>query len=71
MILEHIADALVLLDRDGRIVYTNDGFCAMVGRAGQNLRGLRWADLADSTTTARLDPIISPGSQAGSTSTSI
>jgi PAS domain S-box-containing protein len=65
MILEHIADALVLLDRDGRIIYTNDGFCAMVGRAGQNLRGLRWADLADSIATARLDPIISPGLAEG------
>ena len=65
MILEHIADALVLLDRDGRIVYTNDGFCRMVGRGGQNLRGLRWADLMDSVATARLDPIISPGLAEG------
>jgi len=60
MILDHIADALVLLDRDGRIVYTNDGFCAMVGRGGQNLRGRRWADLVDADATARLDPIASP-----------
>ena len=65
MILEHIADALVLLDRDGRIVYTNDGFCRMVGRGGENLRGLRWADLVDSNATARLDPIISPGLAEG------
>jgi PAS domain S-box-containing protein len=53
MILEHIADALVLLDRDGRIVYTNNGFSEMVGRRGQNL-------LVDTDATARLDPILSP-----------
>ncbi|MBI3403396.1 MAG: sigma 54-interacting transcriptional regulator [Acidobacteria bacterium] len=60
MILEHIADALVLLARDGRIAYTNDGFREMVGRRDQDLRGLRWADLVDAEATARLDPIISP-----------
>jgi PAS domain S-box-containing protein len=65
MILDHIADALVLLDRDGRIVYTNGGFCAMVGRSGQDLRGLRWADLIDTAATARLDPIISPSLAEG------
>jgi PAS domain S-box-containing protein len=59
-ILQHIADGLVLLDRDGRIVYTNDAFCEMVGRGGQDLRGLRWSDLADAAVTARLDPIVSP-----------
>jgi PAS domain S-box-containing protein len=60
VILEHIADALVLLDRDGRIVYTNERFSEMVGRHGQDLRGLRWADLADAETSARLDPVINP-----------
>ena len=65
MILEHIVDALVLLDRDGRIAYTNDRFCEMVGRGGQNLRGLRWADLVDTDATARLDPIISPSLAEG------
>ena len=65
MILQHIADALVLLDRDGRITYANVGFCEMVGRRGQNLMGLRWSDLMDAETTARLDPIVSPSLAKG------
>ncbi len=54
-----------MLDRDGRIVYTNESFRAMVGRRGQDLTGLRWADLADATTSKRLDPIASPISAEG------
>jgi PAS domain S-box-containing protein len=65
MILQHIADSLVLLDRDGRIVYTNDRFCDMVGRRGQSLIGLRWSDLMDAETTARLDPIVCPSLTQG------
>ncbi len=59
-ILQHIADALVLLDRDGRIVYSNNAFAEMVGRTGGDLRGLRWSDLLDSEATARFDPVASP-----------
>ncbi|MGE3276841.1 MAG: sigma 54-interacting transcriptional regulator [Vicinamibacterales bacterium] len=65
VILTHIADALVLLDRDGRIVYANEGFAEMVGRAGQSLIGLRWSDLADAETTARLDPVINAALSQG------
>jgi PAS domain S-box-containing protein len=59
IILQHIADALVLLDRDGRIAYANRGFSDMVARPGQDLVGLRWADLVDDEATRRLDPVIS------------
>jgi PAS domain S-box-containing protein len=61
LILRHIADALVMLDRNGRITYTNDSFCTMVGRRGEDLRGLRWSDLTDADTSRRLDPSLSPG----------
>jgi PAS domain S-box-containing protein len=65
IILKHIADSLVMLDRDGRIAYTNESFCTMVGRRGQDLRGLRWSDLLDASTSARLDPVISPALMEG------
>lgn len=47
VIFRHIAEPLVLLDRDGRIIYANEAFSAIVGRCGQDLRGLRWSDLAE------------------------
>ena len=65
VILRHIGDALVLLDRDGRIAYTNAAFCSMVGRHGEDLRGLRWSDLVDAGATARLDPIVVPALMEG------
>ncbi len=65
VILQNIADALVLLDRDGCIVYTNERFRAMVGRRGQDLTGLRWSDLTDAQTSRRLDPIASPSMSEG------
>ncbi len=59
-ILRHIADALVLVDRDGRITYTNEAFGAMIGRRGEDLRGLRWTDLVDADISGRLDPSLNP-----------
>ncbi|HEX6974612.1 MAG TPA: sigma 54-interacting transcriptional regulator [Vicinamibacterales bacterium] len=54
-ILKHISDALVLLDLDGRIVFHNEAFAAMVAHPGEDLRGASWAQLADSATCARTD----------------
>ena len=39
-------DAVVTLDRDGRIVHATDEYCAAVGHAGEDLRGHRWCDVA-------------------------
>jgi PAS domain S-box-containing protein len=65
LILRHIADALVLLGPDGRIVYTNERFRDMFNRPDDDLTGLRWLDLIDPDTTSRLDPAISPALSEG------
>jgi PAS domain S-box-containing protein len=54
-ILRHISDALVLVDLDGRILFTNDAFPGIVGRPGEDLRGEGWDDLVDAATSERLD----------------
>ncbi len=56
IILGNIADAIALLDLDGRIVYANDRLAELFGRPPDALRGRRWTDLLDAESAARLDP---------------
>ena len=55
-ILGTIADALALLDLDGRIIYVNDRLAELFGRPADALRGFTWTDLLDAEAAARLDP---------------
>ncbi len=45
LILQHIEDGLLIVDVEGRVLYTNSIFAEMVGREGQDLAGMRCCDL--------------------------
>ncbi len=55
-ILGQIRDGLVVLDLDGRIMFTNPIFLDMVGRTGEDLRGRPGAEIFDPVIWPLLDP---------------
>jgi len=56
-ILRQIRDGLVVLDLQGRILFTNPIFLEMVGRSGEDLRGRPGAEIFDAVTW----PLLAPG----------
>jgi PAS domain S-box-containing protein len=56
-ILDHISDALALLDLGGQIIYANDRLAELFGCSAESLRGRRWRELLDADAAARLDPV--------------
>ncbi len=55
-ILGNIADALALLDLDGRIIYANDRLAELFGVPAEALSGRTWKDLVGEEAAARLGP---------------
>lgn len=58
LILQRLADAVVLIAPDGTVAYANDAFRVMVGRPSTAVEGLTWSDLAGRDTCARLESIV-------------
>ncbi len=56
MILRHIHDGLLILDPEGRVLYTNEVFETMLGRGADELRGLHIRDFLPASTCEKLDP---------------
>ena len=55
-ILGNIADALALLDLDGRIVYANERLAELFGVPAETLNGRTWKELVGDEAAARLGP---------------
>jgi PAS domain-containing protein len=45
LILKHIQDGLLIVDTEGRILFTNAAFKEMIGRAGEDLTGTKCCEL--------------------------
>ncbi len=45
LILRHIQDGLLIVDTEGRILFTNDSFREMIGRGDEDLLGRRCCEL--------------------------
>jgi PAS domain S-box-containing protein len=63
-ILRHIPDGLMVLDLEGRILYTNEHFLEMIDRPGEDLAGKRCAEVLDDATCQRIDPARLAASEA-------
>ncbi len=55
-ILAHISDGIVIVADDERVLYANEAFARMVGRSGEDLRGLGLAELVAPEVLQRISP---------------